>query len=255
MDVGALIRQARDDARLTQQELAERAGVSRFAISHYESGRRLPTIGGLRAILAATGNQLRAELEPVDADVREAIARVAAMPMADREAVRHWYWFESLAGHDSYRVEGMGAAGLLGAPVPVDDLDLAFADAPGGYATLVRVAAGHGPCQIRARRAGAAVWIHPPDPDDGPRGVETAAARLRDRLRDDCPDGVFWLSAACAVARVRLAPAGEVASYVEVATPHGAARVAPLHQIVGADPQTDRVLRVLRELRAAAGTG
>lgn len=80
-------------------------------------------------------------------------------------------------------------------------------------------------------------------------------ARLRDHLAEVCPDGVFWMTAGGSVARARMAPPGEVRSCVEVATPHGAVRVAPLHEIDGADPQAGRVLRVLRELRAAEGSG
>lgn len=111
MDVGALIKQARYEAMLSQQELAERAGVSRFAISRYECGVRLPSIPALRSILEAAGKQLHAELEPLDADVRAAIARQAAVPMDDRASVWDWYWFRDSIGPD-YRVEGLAASPL-----------------------------------------------------------------------------------------------------------------------------------------------
>jgi transcriptional regulator with XRE-family HTH domain len=87
MNPGALIRQARRAAGLTQRELALRAGVTRTALSHYERRRRVPTIATLEAVLAGAGQQVRAELEQVDADVEGAIAAVGERPMADRDGV------------------------------------------------------------------------------------------------------------------------------------------------------------------------
>jgi transcriptional regulator with XRE-family HTH domain len=55
---GALLREARVRAGLSQAELARRAGVSRSVLSVYESGRREPGSEALSRILAATGFQL-----------------------------------------------------------------------------------------------------------------------------------------------------------------------------------------------------
>ena len=43
---------------MSQSELARRAGTSQPVISAYERGRRDPTFGTLRRLIAATGEQL-----------------------------------------------------------------------------------------------------------------------------------------------------------------------------------------------------
>ena len=127
MDPGELIRRARQAAGLTQRDLAGRAGVTRTALSHYERGRRLPTIATLRVVLAAAGLQVRAELEQLDADVERAIAAVAAQPVADRDGVFGWGQIDRIA-EVAHRVEGLAAASVFGAPVPVATFELALAD-------------------------------------------------------------------------------------------------------------------------------
>lgn len=59
---GELIRTARVRSRLSQRELARRAGTSPTAISQYERGRRDPGVATLRRILGAAGFGLRMEL-------------------------------------------------------------------------------------------------------------------------------------------------------------------------------------------------
>lgn len=61
MDVGATIRRARQDAGLTQAELAERAGTSQATISAYEAGRKDPSATTLARVLAAAGARLTSE--------------------------------------------------------------------------------------------------------------------------------------------------------------------------------------------------
>ena len=51
--LGSRIRQARDRAGLTQEQLAERIGVSRTAIARYESGEIEPKLHNLAAIAVA----------------------------------------------------------------------------------------------------------------------------------------------------------------------------------------------------------
>lgn len=100
MDVTALLVLARQRARLTQRELAERSGVSKSALTTYESGRRSPTVAVLDTLLASCGLQLPDRLEPRHADIdlllqqlltgepeldMEQVARVAAS-LEDRVA-------------------------------------------------------------------------------------------------------------------------------------------------------------------------
>jgi transcriptional regulator with XRE-family HTH domain len=62
---GDLIREARRRSRLSQRELARRAGTSQAAISRIESGREEPTLERLEQILAGLGWRPRIELEPI----------------------------------------------------------------------------------------------------------------------------------------------------------------------------------------------
>ncbi len=59
MRVSQLLQRARHEARLTQLELAARAGTSQPAVARYEAEVAIPTIPTLERLLAACGRQLR----------------------------------------------------------------------------------------------------------------------------------------------------------------------------------------------------
>jgi transcriptional regulator with XRE-family HTH domain len=59
-----IVREARRQAGLTQQELAERAGLSQPAIAKLERGATNPTLGTLSRCAEAAGFDLRLELVP-----------------------------------------------------------------------------------------------------------------------------------------------------------------------------------------------
>jgi transcriptional regulator with XRE-family HTH domain len=61
-----LLHYARLKARLSQSELAERAGVSRTMVSAYEHSRRQATLPTLMRLLKAAGFELRMQLAPYD---------------------------------------------------------------------------------------------------------------------------------------------------------------------------------------------
>jgi uncharacterized protein len=61
---GALLRQARSRAGLTQRELARRAGVAQSVVAAYESGTREPSLGTLAALVEAAGISLSIDLGP-----------------------------------------------------------------------------------------------------------------------------------------------------------------------------------------------
>ena len=61
---GSVLRDARLRARLSQSELARRAGVAQSVISAYESDRRDPGLRTLMKLIAATGHHLELELRP-----------------------------------------------------------------------------------------------------------------------------------------------------------------------------------------------
>jgi len=64
MSSGAMIRSARRLARLSQTDLARRAGVAQSVISAYESDRREPALSTLAKLIEATGHGLNLELVP-----------------------------------------------------------------------------------------------------------------------------------------------------------------------------------------------
>lgn len=59
-----MIREARRRARLSQTDLARRAGIAQSVISAYESDRREPGLRTLAKLIEATGHQLAFELIP-----------------------------------------------------------------------------------------------------------------------------------------------------------------------------------------------
>ncbi len=63
---GALIREARRRAGLTQAELARRVGTTQSAVARLERGRTEPSLERLRAILRACGLDLQVRLAPLD---------------------------------------------------------------------------------------------------------------------------------------------------------------------------------------------
>jgi transcriptional regulator with XRE-family HTH domain len=242
MDPGALIRQARQAAGLTQRELARRAGVTRTALSHYERRRRIPTIAMLEAVLAGAGQQVRAELEQLDSDVERAIAAVSEQPMADRDGVFGWGQINRIA-EVAHRVEGLAAASVLGAPVPVRTFELALSDEDSTFQWLSEE------MMTWIARIRVPAW-------DYFEVVQRPPESLRELIASECPDARFWLRSGFTDAKVRLASAEVVARHVRVESPHGSIPVQPLHEIDTADPDIGRTLQVMRRhLERALSSG
>ena len=61
MDAATILRRAREQAGLTQRELAKRAGTSQAAIAAVERGHKQPTVATLTRWLTATGAGLTLE--------------------------------------------------------------------------------------------------------------------------------------------------------------------------------------------------
>jgi len=84
----SLIREARERAGLTQEDLAKRAGVPQSMVSAYERGIRLPTLPTLERLLRAAGFTLDAELATAGPDVRRNGSLLAdLLELADRMPV------------------------------------------------------------------------------------------------------------------------------------------------------------------------
>jgi transcriptional regulator with XRE-family HTH domain len=76
MDIAFEIEAARRRARLTQAELAERAGTSQATVSAYEAGRKTPSAETFARLLAACGARLA---------VHQARSAVRSPPLRERE--------------------------------------------------------------------------------------------------------------------------------------------------------------------------
>jgi len=61
---GSVLRDARKRARLSQSDVARRAGVAQSVISAYESGRREPGVQMLARLVRATGHDLVLDVVP-----------------------------------------------------------------------------------------------------------------------------------------------------------------------------------------------
>jgi hypothetical protein len=102
-----LIRDARRSARLSQTDLARRAGVAQSVISAYESDRREPGMAMLMRLIEATGHQLTVNVEalpgrrlglpdtPLGRRVRR--HRRAVADLAERRGLRNVRVFGSVA--------------------------------------------------------------------------------------------------------------------------------------------------------------
>lgn len=111
MTSGAVIRDARLRARLSQNELARRAGVAQSVISAYESDRREPGLRMLARLIEATGHELIVEARPNGAlqpglpdtllGRRLRRQRRAVIDAAARRGAHHVHVFGSVARGDN----------------------------------------------------------------------------------------------------------------------------------------------------------
>ncbi len=88
---GTLLLLAREEAGLSQRELADRAGVAQSEVARIESGKREPSIPTLQRLLAGAGVELRFRLEPIDDHDRVLADRAArrSPTEASRAEERH----------------------------------------------------------------------------------------------------------------------------------------------------------------------
>jgi uncharacterized protein len=102
---GALLREGRQRAGLTQAQLAQRAGVTQSVISAYESGHRQPSVPTLLAILHATGHALDASLIAAN---RAATGPLSG-PLGQRLRQRQRKVKKIAAAHGVHRVRVFGS--------------------------------------------------------------------------------------------------------------------------------------------------
>jgi predicted nucleotidyltransferase/DNA-binding XRE family transcriptional regulator len=122
---GALLRQARKRAGLSQVDLAARAGVAQSVISAYESGQRQPSVPALARLVDAAGFELTLGLRRAPGRLRRLSGPVG------RRVRRHRMDLVAIAaahGVSNLRVFGSVARGE---DHPGSDVDL-LADFPPG---------------------------------------------------------------------------------------------------------------------------
>lgn len=133
---GALLRQARKEAGMSQQDLAARAGVTQSVISAYESGRRQPAVPTLAALIDATGSELVIGLQRQP----RRMGRLSG-PVGRRVRRRRRDMVAAAAAHDVRNLRVFGSV-ARGQDRPDSDVDL-LVDLPPGLSLfgLARVQA------------------------------------------------------------------------------------------------------------------
>jgi len=85
MTPGALVREARRNAGLTQESLATRLGTTQSAVARLECDVASPRIDTLRRALAACGQELELSSRPRKASIDETlVARMLRIPPGER---------------------------------------------------------------------------------------------------------------------------------------------------------------------------
>jgi transcriptional regulator with XRE-family HTH domain len=85
--IAAIVKEARREAGLTQQQLAVRLGVSQAAVAQLESSRANPTIASLERALRAAGCRVELRLVRTEPQIDATLLREALrMSPADRIA-------------------------------------------------------------------------------------------------------------------------------------------------------------------------
>lgn len=88
MDAARVLRQARRRARLTQRELAERAGAPQSQVARIESGAVVPRVDTLDRLLEACGEGLESVARPGRGVDRSTMHALLELHAADRARIQ-----------------------------------------------------------------------------------------------------------------------------------------------------------------------
>ncbi|MFI7073802.1 helix-turn-helix domain-containing protein [Micromonospora sediminicola] len=225
--VAHAVRHEREQAGLTQQALAGRAGLSQAAVARIERGDRLPSLPTVERLLGALGRQLRIEVEPLDSHLDATLDKAAGTALTDRIADLGLDRIIDALGNLPCVLTGGTAALLQGAPLPVDAVEIAvrWRDAPRFTKWLERAHAQR--WNARWEEWGG---VHPEPEEPGAHRWLTRHGELRARMCEELPEPV----------EIRL---GERTYPVE-----------PLVEIEVTDPRTAELLRRHRQRRAEGAT-
>jgi transcriptional regulator with XRE-family HTH domain len=181
MEPGQLLREARRRSRLSQYEVATRAGCSQSVVARVESGERDPSLAKLERMLAACGFQLHTELEPLDTALDEQIQTLAAAGVRSSLAVlsRALLYMAPLlsAAEIPFAVDGVAAAILYGFPLPYEGVQLRIRNEPHVLKGFAR--------QLRPRRDA--------DPASSIWDKDVAALPRLKYIYDLCDPDIHWI--------------------------------------------------------------
>jgi transcriptional regulator with XRE-family HTH domain len=134
VDLGNILRSARDQAGLTQEAVARQVGVTRHALSRWETGERPVRSDDADRVLAACGRDVRFQLVTRHADVDDELERLAAVSVSDRLRrlrVLSVDILHALQATDAVVFSGAWAAVALGLP-SLNDVGAPAHDLVGG---------------------------------------------------------------------------------------------------------------------------
>jgi transcriptional regulator with XRE-family HTH domain len=235
MHFGPFLRRLREQAELSQAELAARCGTTQSALAAVERGRRRPTTEFVERVLAGMGWQLKVDVEPLHADLDARIAAVEKVPLPERFAsfdVDVETLVELLStARVVYVVEGVVAAAAHGAPVRPQRMDVAVRDDDRELARLAEAS--------RFRLLG---WN--PRYDEWSNGITLTVERLRETGRSQ------WFSPVGGELHIRLV--AEPPPHVVVHVGELTLPVVGLADLEFDEPELRCVLQRLRERRRSA---
>ncbi|MEU2613623.1 helix-turn-helix transcriptional regulator [Micromonospora sp. NPDC007271] len=123
--IATAVRHQRELHQLTQQALADLAGLSQGAVARIERGDRLPSLPVVERLFAALGRQLRVAVEPLDTHLDAALDALAERSLIERIEELGLDRMLDALGDLPYVLTGSSAALLQGAPLPVDAVEVA----------------------------------------------------------------------------------------------------------------------------------
>jgi uncharacterized protein len=115
MDVGAMLRRAREAAGWSQAEVAAMAGTSQSAVARYETGAAVPSLATLERLLAACGERMI-----LSAEAAEGLSRLNGTAVRQRR--RELLTIARKHGARNLRVFGSTARGQARPDSDVDVL-------------------------------------------------------------------------------------------------------------------------------------
>lgn len=127
-EIGSLLRLYRGQARLTQRQLAAKAGISHSKVARLERGDQRATLELVERLFDSLGWRLDISVKTPYADIDARIAELRLRPIAERvrDARIHQLTQALTTAGIAYVVTGAAAALTQGVPLPVEIVDLAL---------------------------------------------------------------------------------------------------------------------------------